>query len=120
MTPTVSTAVVVVAFAMALWSLVLAARDKPAGRNTLAGLAVVEFALIVQLVVAIVLLAQGHHVPQFWTFIGYLIASLIVIPVGTVWSLAERTRWGSVVLAVACVVIPILVLRLNQIWAGNA
>ncbi|WP_222853743.1 hypothetical protein [Fodinicola acaciae] len=120
MTPTVWSVVIVLAFAMALWSLVLAARDKPAGRITVAGVAVVELALVVQLVVAIVLLSQGHQVPQFWTFVGYLAASLVVLPVGTVWSLAERTRWGSVALAVACVVIPVLVLRLNQLWGGGA
>jgi hypothetical protein len=120
MTPVVTAVVVAVAFAMAAWSLVLAARNKPAGWITLGGLAVVELALLVQTVVAVVLLVQGHQVPQFWTFLGYLAAALIVVPVGTVWSLAERTRWGSVVLAVACVVIPVLVLRLNQIWSGSA
>ncbi|GAA1686017.1 hypothetical protein [Fodinicola feengrottensis] len=120
MTPAVTTVVVAVAFAMAAWSLVLAARNKLPGRLTLGGLAVVELALLVQLAVAIVLLAQGHQVPQFWTFLGYLVASLIVVPVGAVWALSERTRWSSVVLAVACVVVPILVLRLNQIWGGSA
>lgn len=119
MTPTVWAVVIALAFAMAIWSLVLAARNKHAGRITIGGLAVVELALLVQLVVAIVLL-QSHQVAQFWTFVGYLAASLIVLPIGAVWALAERTRWGSVVLAVACLVVPVLVLRLNQLWAGNA
>ena len=51
-------------------------------------------------------------------FVGYLIGSLIVLPVGTLWALAESSRWGAGALAVACLVIPVLELRLQEVWTA--
>jgi hypothetical protein len=36
------------------------------------------------------------------------------------WSLAERSRWGTGVLAVAVLTVMALQLRLETIWAGQA
>jgi hypothetical protein len=53
------------------------------------------------------------------TFVGYLVGVAVVLPLGAVWSLAERSRWGAGVLTVTCVSVPVMILRLNQLWAGH-
>ena len=50
-------------------------------------------------------------------FIGYLIGALIILPIGAFWALAESSRWGAGALAIACLVIPIVELRLHDLWA---
>jgi len=44
------------------------------------------------------------------------IAALAVF--GALWALAESSRWGAGALAVACLVIPILELRLHEVWTA--
>jgi hypothetical protein len=53
------------------------------------------------------------------SFGGYLLGSLFVLPIGGFWALAERSRWGPGVLVVACLAVPVMVLRMQQIWAGT-
>jgi hypothetical protein len=52
------------------------------------------------------------------TFLSYLIGALVIIPAGAAWALAERSRSSTVILGIACVAIPVMVLRLHQIWSG--
>jgi hypothetical protein len=51
-------------------------------------------------------------------FVAYLVGALIVLPVGALWSMAESSRWGAGALAIACLVIPVLELRLHDIWTA--
>ena len=53
------------------------------------------------------------------TFFGYLVASIAVLPVGAFWALGDRSRWGAGVLAVACLSVPVMVLRLDQLWSAH-
>ncbi len=86
----------------------------------LAALALVEIGLLVQLVVGIAqLFTADRDVPAF-TFVGYLLGVLVVLPIGVVWSLGEKSRSGTAVLLVATGVVPVLILRLQQIWATGA
>ena len=50
------------------------------------------------------------------TLFGYLLAALVVLPLGFAWSLAERSRGATAVLAVVGVTEAFLVLRATQIW----
>lgn len=105
------------------WALVLSVRDRPAGRQllTLLGvLAVVEVALLVQTVAGLVALAGTDRPVHGVTFAGYLFGAVLVLPIGAWWAVTERSRWGPAVLAVACLTVPVLVLRLDQLWAGHA
>jgi hypothetical protein len=114
-----ATAVIVISLAAAAWTLVPAARDRPIGWSHLAALAVVELVLIVQVVFAVVKLAGGEQPRDLAVFIGYLVGSLIILPIGGFLGMAERTRWGAVVAGVACLVVPVLVMRMQQIWQGT-
>ena len=82
----------------------------------LGGLALLEVGLLVQLVVGVVLLVTGGQDVDAVTFIGYLVAALVILPLGTFWALAEPTRSGTAVLVLTTLVVPFLVVRLQQIW----
>lgn len=112
-------AVIAGSLVMAGWSLLVVAQDRAVGRAVLVGLAGLEVIALVQLVVAAVLLIMGPRPEEMATFIGYLVASVLVVPLGTVWALEERSRPSTAVLAVACLVLPILVLRLGQVWGDT-
>ncbi|MFE2755692.1 hypothetical protein ACFXGA_27195 [Actinosynnema sp. NPDC059335] len=120
-----ATAVTVVAFGAAAWALVLAVLDHPITlrtRPTLGLAAVVvllEAALLVQAVVGVVALLGSDRELDRATFVGYLVGVAVVLPLGAVWSVAERSRWGAGVLTVTCLSVPVMVLRLNQLWAGH-
>ncbi|HZO70006.1 MAG TPA: hypothetical protein VFB74_33850 [Kribbellaceae bacterium] len=113
-----SVTVVVLALLAALGAIVLTVMNKRINWPLLIGLGVVELATLVQLVVGIVRLAGTDTDVSGVTFVIYLVAAVVVLPIGALWALAERSRWGAGVLAVACLVVPVLVLRLDQIWSG--
>jgi hypothetical protein len=107
---------VALSLAAMVYALVLAALDRRINWSLLGVLAVVEVALVGQLVVGIVqLVGTGRDVSGPF-FVGYLIGSLIILPIGALWALAEQSRWGAGALAIACLVMPVLELRLHDLW----
>jgi hypothetical protein len=100
-----------------VYALVLAARNKRIDWTVLGVLGVVEILLVAQLVVGIVQLSGTDRDVSGPFFVGYLIGSLLILPIGAFWALAESSRWGAGALAIACLVIPILELRLHDLWA---
>ncbi|HEX7305468.1 hypothetical protein [Lentzea sp.] len=119
--PTVLT---VLALAGAVWSVVLVVLNQPllpfttAKRGLLALLAVLETGLFVQ---AFIGLGQitSREIDRL-SFAGYLVGAAVIVPVAVVWAAGERSRWSGGVLAVGCLSIPVMVLRLGQIWAAHA
>lgn len=116
MTLPVTLAVVVTSLALAAWAGWFVARDRAVILRQLFGAAVVEAVLVVQVVVAAVLLAGDAQVSSVGLLWGYLAASLVILPFAAVLAFAERTRWSSVVLMAAALVVAFLELRLVQVW----
>ncbi len=120
-----ATALTVVALAAAAWALVLALLDHPITLRTkptlgLAGVVLLlEAGLVVQAVVGVVAVLGSDRELDRATFVGYLIGAAVVLPLGAVWSVAERSRWGAGVLTATCLSVPVMVLRLDQLWAGH-
>lgn len=120
-----STTLTFVALGAALWALVLMIANKPLqplrwyGLGLLGLLTLLELGLLVQTVVGFVRLFGTDRGLDKLTFGGYLVGSLVVLPLAVFWALAERSRWGPGVLLVGCLAIPVLILRLNQIWSAN-
>jgi hypothetical protein len=112
------TATALVALVVAVWAGYSAVRDRAPSRSQLIGVLVVEVVAAALVVSAIVSIAQGRRAHDMATFIGYLVAFLIVPIAG--WALArmEPSRWGSVIIAAVAVVEAILVVRLQQVWVG--
>ena len=50
------------------------------------------------------------------TLFGYLLAGLALLPIGFVWSLAERSRGATAVLAVVGLTQAFVIVRTLQIW----
>jgi 4-amino-4-deoxy-L-arabinose transferase-like glycosyltransferase len=111
-------AVAVCSALVALWSFVQSARNKLPDNPLLIALAVLEVLLITQLVIGVVLLAGGERPGSMATYLAYLIGCLVVLPIGAFWALAERSRSSTAVLGIACLAIPVMVLRLNEVWSG--
>lgn len=109
-------ALVALSLAAMVYAVVLAARNKRIDWTVLGALGVIEVGLLAQLIVGIVQFAGTDRDVSGPFFIGYLIGSLIILPMGAFWALAESSRWGAGALAVACLVIPILELRLHDLW----
>jgi hypothetical protein len=109
---------VALSLAAMVLALVLTALDRRINWTLLGALGVVEVVLLAQLVVGIVQLVGTDRNVSGVLFIGYLIGSLIVLPLGALWALAESSRWGAGALAIACLVIPVLELRMYEIWTA--
>jgi hypothetical protein len=114
-----ATVLIMVSLVAAAWTFVPAARNRPIGRSQLWALVMVELGLLAQAVMAIVKLAGGERPQELAIFVGYLAGSLVIVLVGGFLGLAERTRWGAVVAGVACLVVPVVVLRMQQVWEGT-
>ncbi|GAB3943246.1 hypothetical protein GCM10029976_065580 [Kribbella albertanoniae] len=111
-------ALVGLSLAAMVYAIVLAARNKQINWSILGVLGVVEVGLLAQLVIGIVQLAGTDRDVSGPFFAGYLIGSLLVLPLGALWALAERSRWGAGALAFACLVIPVVEQRLHVIWVA--
>lgn len=114
-----SVAIALCSLAVAVWSFVLVARDRAPARALLAGVAAVEVLLIGQLVLAVVLVFVRGAPEALATFIAYLVASVVALPFGTMWALAERSRSSTAVLGVVCLAVPVIVLRLGELWGAG-
>ncbi|MEU9833859.1 hypothetical protein AB0D67_20250 [Streptosporangium sp. NPDC048047] len=99
---------------------VTAARGRAMGTVLLGALAVLETALLVQAGLAIAALAGGQEIGETATFVGYLIGVLVIPPAAAFLGLAERSRWGAVVVAVGGFAVCVMVGRLLQLWQGAA
>lgn len=115
------TAGVVSALAVVLagWAAWHAVRDRPVLLRQLWLAAVVEAAVLVQLLLVSAVALGGRFAHDAATFWGYLVTTLIVLPLAALWAFAERTRWSSVVLLLASLTVVFLEWRLIQIW-GDA
>ena len=114
---------IVVAVCLVLTLVVLAyvalGRVPDWGLLALAGLA--EAGTLLVTVVACVQLARGDHDlsgPDAATVVGYLLTGLLLLPIGFVWSLAEKSRGATAVLAVASFTVAFMVLRAEQVWGA--
>jgi hypothetical protein len=114
------TAVIVAGLLLALAALVPAVRDRTLAAWHWVAVGLVQLLVAAEAISGAVHLAQGAHPRQYVTFVGYLIAFFLVLPLGAVLARLEPTRWGAVIVAVAAVVLPVLVLRVNQLWSGGA
>jgi hypothetical protein len=112
-------AVGALALVLAAWAGVQTARDRGPGRALLRGLLLLQLLLVVQAVVAVVRLLQGLDVTSTATFVGYLAVSVLLVPGGTFLALEERSRWGTGVLAVACLAVAVVVQRLVAVDASG-
>ncbi|MBE1487250.1 hypothetical protein [Plantactinospora soyae] len=110
------TLTIVLSLVLAVWSLVTTMRNRPPDRSHLAGLAVLELALLALAATAIASWIGGEQPAEAGTFAGYLVTLICLPPLAGVLARMEPTRWGSVIVTVVCLVVPVVVVRLQQTW----
>lgn len=108
----------IAALFFAAFAIITFFRKQPPGTIDLTLALILEVAVLAQVVVAIVLMVGGDRPVEFGTFIGYLVASVLILPLAMLWGLSERSRWSSLVLTVAFFVLIVVVLRMQQTWLG--
>jgi hypothetical protein len=117
-----ATALTFAALVPAAWAAVLIVVGTPVqlrewhGLWLYGALALLEVGLLAQLVTGIVRLVSDDPQIDRLTFVGYLVGILLVLPLAGFWALAERTRWGPAVVVVGSLAVPILIVRLRQLW----
>jgi hypothetical protein len=106
--------------ALAAWAFVEFLRRREPGRPLFAGLWAVEALVLVQVAALAVRAAGGHHPAggDLVTLVGYLLTAALLPPAGIVLARMEPTRWGSLLIGSAALIVPVLILRLGQIWNG--
>jgi Kef-type K+ transport system membrane component KefB len=108
-----------IAAVVAVWLVVLVVRDTEPDDYLYAALALLEVGMLVQLVVGLVQVSGDHGEVNVAAYVGYLVGSAVLLPVAFVWSAGERTRAGTGVLLVAVLVVPVLFVRLHQLWGAR-
>ncbi len=106
----------VLAAALGVWALAFAIADRAVILRQLIAGGVVEAALVVQGVVLAAHQLGGTEVAEPVTLWGYLLVALLLLPGAAVAAFVERTRWSSIILAVAAVTILVMELRMWQLW----
>ena len=109
----------VVAVLVAVWLVVLIVLDRLPDDYLYGALGLLEVGLVVQLVIGLVMVGGHHGGVNVPAYVGYLVGSLVVLPAAFAWSVGERTRAGTGVLLVAVVVVPVLFLRLHELWGAR-
>ena len=115
----VATVVVGAAVALALVLGVLAVLDRSAPVWALGLVALLELGLLAVGVVGVVAWIGGDAPAEPVVFFFYLLACLAIPPLMVWWGRGEPGRWGSGVVAIACLVLAVLVLRVEQVWTGT-
>jgi hypothetical protein len=114
------------ALGAAVWALLLIVinrplkLDRPVSLALIGAVAVVETGLLVQAIAGVVNMLSTDRSMDRLSFVAYLFGPVVILPLATVWAMAERSRWGPGVLVAGCLAIPVMILRLRQIWDGNA
>ncbi|WP_406674324.1 hypothetical protein WBK31_03670 [Nonomuraea sp. N2-4H] len=120
MNTTVSTIVIAGSLLLMLMSLINAIRNRPMGMVLLVGFALLEVAVLVQAGFVIAGVVGGAGPDDKATLFGYVGGEVLIPPAAVFLALAERSRWGSAILAVAGFAIAVMTARLLQIWQGVA
>jgi hypothetical protein len=112
--PALVAALLALSLLLAAGALLCAALDRLPPRPLLLGLILLQLLVLAQAVLALIRLG-GWEGPT-GELIGYLAVAFLLVPGGMVLTVEERTRWGTAVLGAACLVLAVVVWRLQVVW----
>ena len=116
MTDWLTTTLVVASLLLAAVAAGYVLLDRPTDDWLLGLVGLLAVGTVVQLVSGVVALVRTDDDVSGPSFVGYLVALVVVPPAAAIWALGERSRAGTAVLIVAGLLVPFLLLRLGQIW----
>lgn len=103
---------------VAAWSAVHLAFNRPITRYLRASMLVITALFVIFAIGGITQMVMSDRDFARLEFVGYLLLSPL-IPVGAWWWVrGDTTRAGSAILLVVALVMPVLVIRIQQVWAG--
>ncbi|RNL81579.1 hypothetical protein [Halostreptopolyspora alba] len=111
-----TTTIQLASLAMAAWCLVSVLRNQPMVVPHLVGIGLLWLLLLGQGVVSAVQATNDTRPAETAVFVSYLATVILIPPACAVWGLAERSRWGPAVIAFACLILPVMMVRLEQTW----
>ncbi|WP_212833340.1 hypothetical protein [Catellatospora sp. TT07R-123] len=116
MSDVLATVTTVVSLLLAAIALIATMRDRAPDRVQFVGTVAVNAVAVLLLAAAVVTWIGGSGPREVATFIGYGL-TLALLPAGA-WIVGkmEPTRFGSLIVGVAALIMPVLVLRLGQVW----
>jgi hypothetical protein len=107
-----------VSLAIAVWALVHLVINRPISRALHVSQLVLAALFVVLAVGGIYQMLGTDREFARLEFVGYLIMCPM-IPIGSWWwTRGDRTRIGAAVVVVVGLVMPVLVVRIQQVWAG--
>lgn len=110
---------IVLSTLVGIFTIVLGFAKRKPSLVSLGALAVVELAILTQLVLSIALVSGGSRAETDTVeFFSYLMVALIIPIAAGFWALVERNRWSTMVLGVAALTVAIMLFRMQQIWFG--
>lgn len=119
MTGTYAAVITVVALLFAAWALLCAASNRHPTLLLLAAGVVLEVLLLGFLVGGVVQMTENARPFARAEFVGYLLACVAIPPLAFYWAAGEKSRSGTLVIALAFLIMPVMVLRVQQVWAGS-
>ncbi|GHC69758.1 hypothetical protein GCM10007079_00610 [Nocardiopsis terrae] len=110
-------AIQMVSLAMAVWCLISTFRDQPMLVPHLIGVGVLWLLVLGQVGATVVTMVGGERPDEMVMFVSYLATVVLLPPACAVWGFMERTKWGPAVIAFACLILPVLMVRIEQLWS---
>lgn len=102
---------------ISLFNLVLALMGRAPSLWSVGGNAILCLVMVAQMFVTVVLLLNGQPPKgDVFEIFGYEFATLLVLLGAVFWSLVDRSKTSTLVLAIAPFAVLVMVARLLQIW----
>ncbi|CAB5008083.1 MAG: hypothetical protein F2889_04730 [Actinobacteria bacterium] len=119
MTGWYATAIIVISLLLVLWAGILLVIKRQPDLILALGGVLLEVLLLGFVIGGIVQMVGSDRDFARAEFVGYLFACLVVLPAAFLWARGEKSRAGLAVIAVAYLLLPILIMRVQQVWEGN-
>ena len=119
MTGPYATAVIVASLLLACWTVVLLIVNRPPGRALWWVLGALEVLVLGLLAGGVVQMLGNDADLARLEFVLYLLGAAALLPLAGWWVREEKSRAAAGVLTVALLVLPIMVVRVQQVWAAG-
>lgn len=119
MTGWYATTIIGISLGLVIWTCLLLLTKRAPDLILAVGGVLLELLLIGFLIGGIAQMAGRDQDFARAEFTGYLLTGTAILPAAFIWARGDKSRAGLGVIAVAFLVLPVIVLRVQQVWAGS-
>jgi hypothetical protein len=121
MSPHLAATIALYAGFVACWAVGAAVLRRSPGRTQRPALVALQLAAALQAVLDVAGLLGGHRPPSPAVHLGYVVASVVVLPIALSSAGADDDDpWRAAIVAVGCVATAVVALRLRVTWGFRA